>query len=146
MIALIQRVSSAAVEVNAERVAQIKQGILMLLGVEGSDSAATAEKMMTRVLAYRIFADGDGRMNRSLSDIDGDLLIVPQFTLAADTGKGLRPSLDNAAEPALAKELFQHALDYASSNHSGVEAGIFGADMQVHLVNDGPVTFNLRAD
>ena len=100
--------------------------------------------MIDRVLAYRVFADSNGRMNQSVSDINGDLLIVPQFTLAADTGKGLRPGFAGAAAPKLGRQLFEYALSYARSKHGCVESGIFAADMQVHLINDGPVTFNLR--
>lgn len=143
MIALIQRVSSGSVEIDSERVAMIEQGIVMLLAIEHDDSPELAEKMINRVLAYRIFSDKQGRMNQSLIDVMGGLLIVPQFTLAADTTKGLRPSFAPAASPELGRKLFDVACAYARQQHPRVETGVFAADMQVHLINDGPVTFNL---
>ncbi len=144
MIGLIQRVKSASVDVDEQRMAAIGSGILLLLGVEKGDTKEGAEKLIDRVLAYRIFSDDGGRMNRSLLDVNGGLLVVPQFTLAADTQKGLRPSFASAAPPDLGQELFAHALSYAKQKHAMVGSGIFGADMQVHLINDGPVTFHLK--
>jgi len=144
MIALLQRVSSAAVEIKAKRVAQIERGLLLFVAVESDDTHVSAERMIARVLAYRVFSDANGRMNLSLTETNGGLLIVPQFTLAADTNKGLRPSFARAATPELGRELFEHALNYAHSHHAQVESGVFAADMQVHLTNDGPATFNLR--
>lgn len=144
MIGLIQRVKSASVDVDEQRMAAIGSGILLLLGVEKGDTKEGAEKLIDRVLAYRIFSDDGGRMNHSLIDVKGGLLVVPQFTLAADTQKGLRPSFASAAPPDLGQELFAHALSYAKQKHAMVGSGIFGADMQVHLINDGPVTFHLK--
>lgn len=144
MIALLQRVASASVEIKGEYVAEIERGLLVLLAVEQGDTAHVAKRLVDRVMAYRVFPDGDGRMNRSVLDIDGAVLLVPQFTLAADTNKGLRPSFAAAATPALGKALFDAALDYARERCTKVASGVFGADMQVHLINDGPVTFQLR--
>ena len=143
MIALIQRVSSAAVTVDDRTVGSIGRGILALIGIERGDGPAQAERLLARVLAYRIFEDAAGRMNHSLSDIGGGLLLVPQFTLAADTHKGTRPGFSTAAEPAVARALFD-ALLAARARHADVATGEFGAHMQVSLVNDGPVTFWLR--
>ncbi len=144
MITLLQRVRSAAVEIDNKRVAQIESGLLVFAAVERDDTQARVEWMIDRVLAYRLFSDNNGRMNCSLIETDGGLLLVPQFTLAADTNKGLRPSFTQAASPELGRELLQHALAYAQRKHECVESGVFGADMQVHLVNDGPATFYLR--
>ncbi len=142
MIALIQRVTSAAVEVDAKQIASIGKGILALIGVERGDGDAEATRLAERVLAYRIFADAQGKMNLSLKDIGGELLAVPQFTLAADTNSGLRPSFSSAASPADGERLFDSFVSKAAAVR--VQTGRFGADMKVSLVNDGPVTFWLR--
>jgi D-tyrosyl-tRNA(Tyr) deacylase len=144
LIALIQRVSKAAVVVRDETVGHIGPGILALIGVERHDDAALAERLLTRVLTYRIFADAAGRMNLSLADTAGGLLLVPQFTLAADTHKGTRPGFSTAAAPEAARALFGELLTLARVRHPHVAAGEFGAHMEVSLVNDGPVTFWLR--
>jgi len=144
MIALLQRVSAARVEVDGEEIAAIGRGLLVLLGVQAGDTAADAERLIQRVLDYRVFADDAGRMNRSLRDMAGGLLLVPQFTLAADTRKGLRPGFSGAAAPERGRELFDHALANARACHPVVGQGRFGADMQVSLTNNGPVTFWLQ--
>lgn len=145
MKALIQRVRDARVEVAGEIVGAIDQGLLVLVGVEREDDRAKADKLLGKLLAYRVFADDEGRMNRSLSDIGGGLLLVSQFTLAADTRSGLRPSFSSAAPPALGEELYDYLLAQARQRHPQVACGRFGADMQVHLQNDGPVTFLLES-
>lgn len=145
MKALIQRVRHARVEVDGETVGAIDQGLLVLVGVEREDDRAKADKLLGKLLAYRVFADDEGRMNRSLSDIGGGLLLVSQFTLAADTRSGLRPSFSSAAPPALGEELYDYLLAQARLRHPQVTCGRFGADMQVHLQNDGPVTFLLES-
>lgn len=144
MKGLIQRVRAARVEVAGEVVGAIDQGLLVLVGVEPHDTPASADKLLHRLLNYRVFADQDGKMNRSLKDVEGGLLLVSQFTLAADTKSGLRPSFSTAAPPALGEELFNYLLDRARAQHGQVASGRFGADMQVHLINDGPVTFLLE--
>ncbi len=144
LIALIQRVRNAAVEVDGRNVGSIGRGILALIGIERGDNFVQAERLLTRVLGYRIFEDDAGRMNHSLSDISGGLLLVPQFTLAADTHKGTRPGFSTAAAPAVARALFAELLAAARQRHADVAKGEFGAHMQVSLVNDGPVTFWLR--
>jgi D-tyrosyl-tRNA(Tyr) deacylase len=146
MIALLQRVARAHVEVDGRSVGAIGPGLLALLCAERGDGGREASALLARVLAYRLFPDEAGRMNRSLADVAGGLLVVPQFTLAADTRSGLRPSFTPAAPPALARRLYEGFVSEAKSAHPTVETGIFGADMQVHLVNDGPVTFWLRID
>lgn len=145
MKGLIQRVSSAQVDVNGETVGAIDAGVLLLLGVEREDTPAIADKLLHKVLNYRIFADSDGKMNLSVKDIGGGLLIVSQFTLTADTQKGLRPSFSGAGTPVLAQELYDYVVRQARSVHPDVATGIFAADMKVSLVNDGPVTFLLEA-
>lgn len=145
MIALIQRVSRAEVTVAGESIGRIGAGMLALIGVEAGDAESNAERLAERLLGYRIFPDGEGRMNRSLRDIAGGLLLVPQFTLAADTRKGTRPSFSGAAEPARAKALFDRLVECARARHAEVATGRFGADMSVSLVNEGPVTFRLEA-
>lgn len=145
MIGLIQRVSRAQVDVDGERVGAIGRGILALVAVEPDDDTAVAERLLERILGYRVFPDQTGRMNLSLRSIGGGLLLVPQFTLAADTRKGTRASFTSAAPPALGEQLFGHLVASARDGHSDVAAGRFGADMQVSLTNDGPVTFWLRA-
>ena len=144
MKALIQRVRAARVEVAGEVVGAIDQGLLVLVGVEPQDTPAGADKLLHKLLNYRVFSDDDGKMNRSLKDVEGGLLLVSQFTLAADTRSGLRPSFSTAAPPALGEQLFSYLLDRASAEHRQVASGRFGADMQVHLINDGPVTFLLE--
>ena len=144
MKALIQRVTEASVEVNGVGIGQIKQGLLVLLAINSGDDQATAEKLADRVTKYRIFSDPQGRMNLSLGDIQGDILIVSQFTLAADTNKGLRPSLTGGADPEKAEQLYNYFVDLCRSRIDRVETGRFGADMQVKLINDGPVTFLLE--
>ena len=144
MRALIQRVSHAEVSVAGERVAAIQRGILALIGVEAGDDAARSSRLLERLLTYRIFPDGEGRMNLSVTDIAGGLLLVPQFTLAADTRKGTRPGFSTAAPPDAARALFEALVGDAQGRHPAVAAGRFGADMQVSLTNDGPVTFLLE--
>jgi D-aminoacyl-tRNA deacylase len=144
MIALIQRVSRAQVDVDGQCLARIERGILALIGVEATDTQAGALKLLEKVLSYRIFPDDVGKMNLDLRQIGGDLLLVPQFTLVADTRKGNRPSFSEGATPAQARELFAGLAQAARGAHSQVACGVFGADMQVTLINDGPVTFNLR--
>lgn len=144
MRGLIQRVSSASVEVDGEIVGAIDQGILLLLGVERDDDIEALKKMLHKVLNYRIFSDADGKMNLSVSDIQGGLLVVSQFTLAAETRKGLRPGFSTAAAPQLAEELYEQFVELARQQHSQVATGRFGADMKVQLLNDGPVTFLLE--
>ena len=144
MKGLLQRVTGARVEVAGEIVGSIDQGLMVLVAVEPGDTEANAAKLLHKLLNYRVFSDADGKMNLSLADIGGGLLLVSQFTLAADTKSGLRPSFSTAAPPALAESLFDHLLSEAKRLHSNVAAGRFGADMQVHLVNDGPVTFLLQ--
>jgi len=144
MIALIQRVNRAAVTVDSETVGAIGRGILALIGVQRGDTTASADRLLERVLTYRIFGDEQGKMNLSLRDIQGELLLVSQFTLAADTQKGTRAGFSRAAAPEEAKHLFNYLLDRARASHGTVAAGVFGADMQVSLVNDGPVTFWLE--
>ena len=144
MIGLIQRVTRADVRVDGKVVGEIERGILALVGVRNGDGAASADRLLERLLAYRIFPDERGKMNLSLRDIGGGLLLVPQFTLAADTRKGTRAGFSTAAAPEVARELFDHLLRSARTFQVPVQAGIFGADMQVSLVNDGPVTFWLE--
>jgi D-tyrosyl-tRNA(Tyr) deacylase len=144
MIALLQRVSSASVTVEGGVVGAIEQGLLVLIGIQPEDTEAKGEQLLRRVLDYRVFADADGRMNRSLRDVSGGLLLVSQFTLAADTTRGLRPSFTSAAAPDVARHLFDSLLRFANSVHAPVASGVFGADMKVALVNDGPVTFWLE--
>jgi D-tyrosyl-tRNA(Tyr) deacylase len=144
MIGLLQRVTEAAVGVDGAEIARIGTGLLVLIAVERSDDEATAERLLDRLLSYRVFADAEGRMNLSLTDTGGALLLVPQFTLAADTAKGLRPGFSRAAPPADGERLFGHLIRRAQARHPATRAGRFGAHMRVSLVNDGPVTFWLR--
>jgi D-tyrosyl-tRNA(Tyr) deacylase len=144
MIALIQRVLEASVSVDGERIAAIGPGLLALVAVEPGDDEARIVKMAERLLAYRVFADDAGRMNRSLADVAGGLLLVSQFTLAADTNSGLRPSFTSAAAPDVAQAGFDRLVGLCRARHAGVETGRFGAHMKVALVNDGPVTFRLQ--
>ena len=145
MIGLLQRVSEARVTVAGEPIAQIGPGLLVLAGVERHDGEAQADRLLERVLTYRVFPDAEDRMNRSLADIGGGLLLVPQFTLAADTRKGTRPGFASAAAPEEGERLFAYLVERARARHGEVGAGRFGADMQVSLTNDGPVTFWLQA-
>ena len=145
MIALIQRVSEAQVRVGADTVGAIGKGMLALVAVQKADRESSAERLLERLLTYRIFADDAGRMNVSLQDCGGGLLLVPQFTLAADTKKGSRAGFSTAAEPGEAQRLFSYLLERAREAYAPVSAGVFGAHMQVALVNDGPVTFWLEA-
>ncbi|PYC21909.1 D-tyrosyl-tRNA(Tyr) deacylase [Aquipseudomonas alcaligenes] len=141
---LIQRVRGARVEVQGEIVGAIDQGLLALVGIEPQDDAQTLAKSLQRLLSYRVFADAAGKMNLSLKDVNGGLLLVSQFTLAADTSSGLRPSFSTAAPPAQGLALFERLVELAREQHPQVATGRFGSDMQVHLVNDGPVTFLLQ--
>jgi D-tyrosyl-tRNA(Tyr) deacylase len=142
MIGLIQRVNQADVRVDGQVVGAIGRGILALIGVRRGDDTEAADRLLERVLTYRLFPDAQGRMNLSLRDLEGGgLLLVPQFTLAADTRKGTRAGFSRAADPAEARRLFTYLLERARATHVPVAAGLFGADMQVSLINDGPVTF-----
>lgn len=143
MRALLQRVSEASVSVRGECVGRIGQGLLVFLGLDRGDDLTTGERLMEKTLAYRIFSDEAGRMNQSVQDIGGGVLLVSQFTLSADTRKGLRPSFSSAMPPAEAESLFGELLTRLEALHQPVASGSFGADMQVSLVNDGPVTFLL---
>jgi D-tyrosyl-tRNA(Tyr) deacylase len=145
MIGLIQRVSEACVRVDGHITGTIGRGLLVLAGIEKHDGEASAQRLLERLLCYRVFPDESGRMNLSLADIGGGLLLVPQFTLAADTRKGTRPSFSSAAAPELGASLFAYLVAAARERHPKVETGVFGADMKVSLVNDGPVTFWLQA-
>jgi D-aminoacyl-tRNA deacylase len=144
MIGLIQRVSEASVVVEGRTVGRIGRGLLVLIGVEKHDDETTAKRLLERLLGYRVFPDAAGKMNLSLTDIGGELLLVPQFTLAADTHKGTRPSFSSAATPELGVALFEYFVARARASHSKVATGVFGADMKVSLINDGPVTFWLQ--
>ncbi len=145
MIGLLQRVARATVAVDGTEIARIGRGALVFVGVQPDDTPRNAERLLERVLGYRVFPDGDKKMNLSLRDIAGDLLLVPQFTLAADTRKGTRASFTSAAPPALGHELFEYLVRHAAEAHANTACGRFGADMHVALVNDGPVTFWLTA-
>lgn len=144
MIGLLQRVTHAQVAIDRTVIAEIGHGALVLVGVEAGDGAREANRLLERVLGYRIFPDGEGKMNRSLRDVEGGLLLVPQFTLAADTRKGARPSFSSAAPPETGQRLFDQLAAAARAAHPHVACGRFGADMQVTLTNDGPVTFWLQ--
>jgi len=144
MIGLLQRVTTASVVVAQQTIAQIDSGLLVLIGVERGDTEQHADRLLQRLLAYRVFHDSEGKMNLSLTDTGGGLLLVSQFTLPADTRKGNRPSFSAAAPPALGEALFHYLCTQAKQHHPIVETGQFGANMQVSLVNDGPVTFWLQ--
>ena len=144
MIALLQRVTDASVTVSGTTLGAIDQGILALVGVQPADTVETAGKLLDKLLHYRVFADADGRMNLNLQEVDGGLLLVPQFTLAADTRKGLRPSFSSAAPPEQGERLFEDLVRAAERRYAKIASGRFGADMQVALTNDGPVTFWLE--
>lgn len=144
MIGLIQRVTRASVTVNGKTIAAINHGLMVLVGIEKTDDKASADRLLQRLLGYRVFADKEGKMNLSLTDIEGGLLLVPQFTLVADTTKGMRPSFSSAAPPAMGQSLFEYLVQQAIHLHTNVQSGQFGADMKVALINDGPVTFSLQ--
>lgn len=144
MKALIQRVSSASVDIADERYGEIGPGILLLLGIEKNDTQANADKLLQKVLNYRIFSDDEGKMNLNLQQHNGGLLIVSQFTLVADTAKGLRPGFSKGATPQQGEALYDYFVQQARNLHPEVETGRFGANMQVSLLNDGPVTFLLE--
>jgi len=145
MLALIQRVRNAHVDVDNETVGRIGPGLLALIAVQPGDGEPQTQRMLERLLGYRVFADAEGRMNRSLAETGGGLLLVPQFTLAADTSKGMRPSFTSAAAPEVGRQWFDRLVELAKKTHSRVEIGRFGAHMIVSLANDGPVTFWLEA-
>jgi D-tyrosyl-tRNA(Tyr) deacylase len=145
VIGLLQRVVEARVDIDHERVAAIGPGLLVLVGVRPEDDEPSAERLLGRLLQYRVFADEAGKMNLSLGQVRGDLLLVPQFTLAADTHKGLRPGFSTAAPPGQGRQLFEYLVKVARARHERVETGVFGAHMRVSLTNDGPVTFWLES-
>lgn len=145
MIGLVQRVAWAKVVVNEQLIGHINQGILVLIGMEKKDQTEQADKLLHRILNYRIFADDEDKMNLSVMDIQGGVLLVPQFTLAADTKKGMRPSFSSAMPPAEAQTLFNYLLEQCRHKSPHTAAGQFGADMKVSLLNDGPVTFSLTS-
>jgi len=144
MLALLQRVIEAQVTVDERIVGRIGRGLVVFVGVEKGDGEADSERMLERILGYRVFPDARGRMNRSVADVEGGVLLVPQFTLAADTSSGMRPSLSPAAPPDVGRSLFEDLVATARTRHGDVACGEFGAHMQVSLTNDGPVTFLLR--
>lgn len=144
MLAVIQRVDRASVEVEKQIVGKAERGILALIGIEPQDDLTVAKRLIDKIINYRIFEDEEGKMNLSLHQVNGDLLLVPQFTLAADTQKGLRPSFSTAAAPSMAQSLFETMLDLANRLYPNVTSGQFGAHMYVHLINNGPVTFILK--
>ncbi len=146
MLGLIQRVKHASVTVNNEIVGEIQQGILLLLGIQKADTEETVNKLIDKLLSYRIFSDADNKMNCNVQQIDGGVLVVSQFTLAADTKKGTRPSFSSAAPPAQAQALYDYFVTQLRTKHNKVATGIFAADMQVSLLNDGPVTFMLEME
>lgn len=145
MIALLQRVSHANVVVNGETIGAIEQGLMVLLCAEKNDTQKHADSLLSKMLSYRVFADDAGKMNRSVVDVEGGILLVPQFTLAADTSSGTRPSFTPAASPEIGKQLFDYFVAQAKLKHPHIATGQFGADMQVSLTNDGPVTFWLQS-
>jgi len=145
MIGLIQRVNQASVEIEQRKVASIDQGILLLLGIEREDNGLNLDKLLRKILNYRIFNDDNGRMNLSITDIQAELLIVSQFTLVVDTAKGNRPGFSRGATPEHGKVMFTEFVNKATEQHKLVSAGVFGADMKISLINDGPVTFWLQA-
>lgn len=145
MLALIQRVNYARLSIDDQLHSEIGAGLLALIGVEKDDDSQAVDKLLDKLLAYRVFADSDGKMNLGLKDIDGDLMLVSQFTLAATTDKGLRPGFSSAKPPVEAEALFNELVEKAKQKHRTVETGVFAADMQIALENDGPVTFMLKA-
>ena len=146
MIALIQRVAEAKVVVNNINIGEIQQGILAFIGIEKDDDNAQVSRLLDKILSYRIFADDDDKMNLSVQDIKAGLLLVPQFTLAANTQKGCRPSFSSAASPDVGETLFNEFVTQAKNKHQNIETGQFGADMKISLLNDGPVTFWLQVN
>ena len=144
MIGLLQRVAAASIRVDGKIIAEISAGLLVFVGVRPTDAESDVSKLLARMLKYRVFADAGGRMNLRLLEVSGDLLLVPQFTLAADTRHGLRPGFSTAAPPERARQLFDLLIEEARKLHPRVESGAFGANMQVSLINDGPVTFWLE--
>jgi len=144
MIGLLQRVSSAQVSINNQIVARIGTGLLVLVGIEKCDTQQQADRLLDRILGYRVFPDKEDKMNLSLAELNHGLLLVPQFTLSADTKKGMRPSFSSAAAPELGEKLFEYLVSCARQKHTIVDSGRFGADMQVSLTNNGPVTFWLQ--
>ena len=146
MIALIQRVSEAKVVVNNKNIGEIQQGLLVFVGIEKNDNEEQVPRLVDKVLSYRVFADEEDKMNLSVQDIKGGLLLVPQFTLAADTQKGCRPSFSSAAAPEVGEKLFNEFIQQAKNKYQYIETGQFGADMKVFLLNDGPVTFWLQVN
>ena len=144
MLTVLQRVTDARVEINNQIVGKIGHGLMILCGFEPQDTPEHLKRMLTKCINYRIFDDGQGKMNLSLSEVNGGLLLVPQFTLMADTQKGLRPSFSQAAPPELGRTLFDNLLSLAQQAYPDTQSGCFGANMQVHLCNDGPVTFLLK--
>ena len=146
MIGLLQRVRQAQVDIGTERIAEIGAGLLVLVGVQRDDNEATADRLLQRLLGYRVFADDAGKMNLNIHQVRGELLLVPQFTLAADTRSGTRPGFSTAASPAAGRHLFVYLLQQARMQQLSVASGQFGEDMQVSLVNDGPVTFWLEVN
>ncbi|MCF6264596.1 MAG: D-aminoacyl-tRNA deacylase [Xanthomonadales bacterium] len=146
MIALLQRVSEASVVIEGNTVAAINQGLLVLVGIEKNDAETQLLRLAERLLSYRVFSDAEEKMNLDVRQINGDIILVPQFTLAANTNKGKRPSFSSAAPPTLGKQLFEQFVTEVSRRYDKVQCGVFGADMQVQLINDGPVTFWLQVD
>ena len=144
MLALLQRVTHAKVEVNNQIVGEINQGLLIFIGIEKSDTTKKADRLLERILGYRVFADNKDRMNLTIKDINGGLLFVPQFTLVADTKKGMRPSFTSAADPVMSDSLFSYLTQQAKTQYHNIATGQFAANMQVHLCNNGPVTFILK--
>ncbi|MGL5741393.1 MAG: D-aminoacyl-tRNA deacylase [Legionella sp.] len=144
MLIVVQRVTHARVDISGETVGKIDHGLMILCGFEPDDTELQINKMLDKCINYRIFDDGQGKMNLSLNDVNGGLLLVPQFTLMAETQKGLRPSFSNASPPELGRQLFDNLLTRASQVYPHIQSGCFGANMQVHLCNDGPVTFLLK--
>ncbi len=144
MIGLLQRVTKANVMIEGETVGAIDQGLLVFIGVEKRDTEKQADRLLERLLGYRVFADSDGKMNLSVRDVQGGLLLVSQFTLPADTKKGMRPSFSSAASPEAGERLYNYLVEKARSTYDKVETGRFAADMQITLTNDGPVTFWLQ--
>ena len=146
MIALIQRVTEAKVVVDNKNIGEIQQGLLVFIGIEKNDSEAEVKRLLDKVLSYRVFADSEDKMNLSVQDIEGGVLLVPQFTLAASTQKGCRPSFSSAAPPESGEQLFNAFVKQAKNKYSNIETGQFGADMKVSLLNDGPITFWLQVN
>lgn len=144
MKALIQRVKQAQVDVDGQTVGKINQGILALIGVEKTDTQDNADKLLQKIISYRIFSDENDKMNLSLENMEGDLLLVSQFTLVANTQKGLRPSFSSAGSPEHSQDLYDYMIQQAKKTGLNIQTGVFAADMQVSLINDGPVTFNLQ--